>query len=210
MTKKLVLLVVLMVVGVVCWQVMEAEAQRAGGTQRQGMQRGRGVDVAAVITFLNEQGLKAEAQQLAALQKDPAKAREMNALAQRYNTVMRSMQRDPAAGKLSVDGLKCELEIEKLVKAGGASLKKNLTGQVGKLFDVIIAQQEARTVVEPAQSPGEQDRGMGGQRQRGMRGMSPEQIAELKANIAGWKKNKAAIVNLRVQELMLGVASFPW
>lgn len=206
MVKKLTLLVALVALGLFFWQVMEAEAQRAAGTQRGGRQ----VDVAAVIQFLNEQGMKAEANQLAALQKDPAKAQEMNALAQRYNTAMRDMQRDPAAGKLSVDRLKCELEIEKLVKAGGADLKKNLTGAVGKLFDVIIAQQEARTVVvEPAQSPGEQQRA-GGQ-QRGMgRGMNPQQIAELKANIAVWKKNKAAIVDLRVQGLMLGVANYPW
>ena len=113
MAKKLTLLVVLMVVGVIFWQVMEAEAQRAGGTQRQ---RGGQVDVAALIKFLNDQGMQAQAKELAALQNDPARAAEFRTLSQRYNSVMRTMQRDPSAGKLSVDRLKCELEIEKLVE----------------------------------------------------------------------------------------------
>ncbi|KPK77676.1 MAG: hypothetical protein AMJ79_02420 [Phycisphaerae bacterium SM23_30] len=216
MVKKVTLLVALMALGLIFWQVMEADAQRAGGPQRTGMQRGQ-VDIAAVIQFLNQQGLKAEAQQLAAMQKDPAQARQMQALAQRYNSVMRDMQRDPAAGKLSVERLKCELAIEKLVpkaKAQDAQARKDLNGEVGKLFDVIIAQQEALTVGEPAQSPGAQQRtgrGAGDQQRRGVgRGMTPEQIAQLKADIALWKKNKAAIVKSRVEELMLPYPGFPW
>ena len=51
---------------------------------------------------------------------------------------------------------------------------------------------------------------------RGMMGMQmdpsmfEERLKESKANFEKWKKNKATIVNIRVQELLLGIQPFPW
>ena len=210
--KKLTFLVALLVVGMV---LVEADAQRgAGGIQRGGRQ----VDVAAVTAFLNAQGMAAEAKALTAMQGDPAKAAQYQALLQQYNSVMRDMERDPAAGKLSVDKLKCEAAIAKVLpqaKAGTRGARNTLTTEVGKLFDVIIAQQEALAAAEElSQSPGGQQRqqlgGMTFQRQGRGRGLTDAQKAELKANIALWKKNKAAIVKARVEELLLPYPRMPW
>ena len=63
--------------------------------------------------------------------------------------------------------------------------------------------------------------GMGRGQQQGMgRGMGmgmqmdpsmfEEQLKQSKANFEKWKKNKATIVNIRVQELLLGIEPFPW
>ena len=218
MMKRLTFLVALLVVGMV---FVEADAQRgaggAGGNQRQ---RGGQVDVAAVVAFLNQNGLQAQAQALAAMENDPAKAAEFRALSQQYSTVMREMERDPAAGKLSVDKLKCEAEIARVLpraKSGNARAKTALTTEVGKLFDVIMAQQEALAAAEElSQSPGgQQQRQMGSgavsfQRMGRGRGLTDAQKAELKANIALWKKNKAAIVKARVDELLLPYPRMPW
>ncbi|MCP4708589.1 MAG: hypothetical protein GY869_08195 [Planctomycetes bacterium] len=221
MMKKLTFLVALMVVGMV---FVEAYAQRGAGAGNQRMagtqrQRGGQVDVAAIVAFLNQNGLQAQAKGLAAMENDPAKAAEFRALSQQYNAVMREMQRDPAAGKLSVDKLKCEAEIARVLpgaKSGNAQAKTALTTQVGKLFDVIIAQQEALAAAEElSQSPGGQQRqmmaGAGNfQRMGRVRGLTPEQKAELTKNIALWKKNKAAIVKARVAELLLPYPRLPW
>jgi len=155
------------------------------------------------------------------MENDPAKAAEFRALSQQYNTVMREMDRDPAAGKLSVDKLKCEAEIARVLpraKSGNAQAKQMLTTQVGNLFDVVIAQQEALAAAEElSQSPGGQQQrqmigagGMNFQRQGRGRGLTPEQKEELTKNIALWKKNKAAIVKARVAELLLPYPRMPW
>jgi len=219
--KKLTFLVALLVVGMV---FVEAYAQRGAGAGNQRMagtqrQRGGQVDVATIVAFLNQNGLQAQAKVLAAMQNDPAKVAEFRALTQQYNTVMRDMERDPAAGKLSVDKLKCEAEIARVLpgaKSGNAQAKTALTTEVGKLFDVIIAQQEAlAAAAELSQSPGGQQRQMMGgagtfQRMGRGRGLTPEQKAELTKNIALWKKNKAAIVKARVDELLLPYPRLPW
>ncbi len=48
----------------------------------------------------------------------------------------------------------------------------------------------------------------------GLGAISPEmlqqQIAQIKIDIKTWKKNKAAIVNLHVEELLLDIPRFPW
>jgi len=202
--KKLTLVMVLMVAGIICWQTMEAYGQAGAGQQR-GVQQ---VDAAAVVAFLNQQGMAAEAKALEALQKDPAKEAEYQALLMQYNTVMREMERDPAAGKLSVEKMKCGAAIALVLpkaKAGDAAARTSLTTEVGKLFDVIIAQQEALAAAEElAQSPGEQQRTGRG------RGLTDAQKAELKVNIELWKKNKAAIVKARVDELLLPYPRLPW
>ena len=40
--------------------------------------------------------------------------------------------------------------------------------------------------------------------------MFEDQLKQSKANFEKWKKNKATIVNIRVQELLLGIEPFPW
>jgi len=208
-----------------------------------------------MLGFLKGQNLTAEATKLEGLMRNPAQAQELEAelmsLNMKYGMVIRQMEFDPEGAKRRLARMKLEDEVaatarEAEGKSGNelASIRKNLVDQVGQLFDIVLADEEARMkqmeefirtgdmsammggmgrgmVMGQGQGRGQQQ-GIGqgrGQQQgagQGMMGMQmdpkmfEERLKESRTNFEKWKKNKGAIVNIRVQELLLGIQPFPW
>ena len=318
MYKKQYIRVVLGMLGMFLWQG-SAPAQRNVNMNTQNQMRqdmtdqslvARTISPEELLGFLKEQRLTEEAQNLETLLNDPSRIQQFRQEFQRlirlYGPVFRLMQWDPVAGQRALEGIKLQIEIEKLIKqvkgAAGAArttARKKLTVQVGKLFDMILVDVEIQVQqTEELLKSGNIDAlmgtgagmgqglglgagagrglglGAGGGRGLGLgarmgrgRGMgvggglgagagrglgrlgrttitgmgqgagagqgqgtglqdplmtglglggfiSPEMLQQQldlrKTDIKTWKKNKAAIVNMYVEELLLDFPRFPW
>jgi len=218
--------------------IVNQSNQMRGGRMDQ-FRMGMQISPEEMLKFLKGQQFTEEAQKLEGLMKDPSKGQELQQelgrLNRVYGMVIRQMEFDPEGAQRTLARIKLETEIEKFAReartAAGAAqtaARKKLASEVGKLFDAVLAEEEMRLQqMEEFIRTGDisafgamgammgRAGGTGRGAQMGMAGqMNPEmmkqQLAQRRADIAAWKKNKTLIVNMHVQELLLDIPPFPW
>ena len=194
------------------------------------------IEPAEMINFLNEHepDLAAKLEQLR--QQDPVQyRRQMYSVMGLYGPVMREMQWDPEMAKFSLDRIHLRLQIEQDVKDvktakedATRQAKDKLKGNVSKLFDTIVTQEEARltrweqrlTEENTADQPSQQGYRGRGRRPRPMMGQGRgapgrhekvrERIEDREQLIKTWREQKDLVVQTRMNELLQDIKPFPW
>ena len=224
--------------------------EQRGGEQRGGERRGSEqyrrrpwselISTEELLKFLEEHESRLGAKLKTLHEEDPEKFSDLPlvvAMKELYGPVIQQMHRDPEGGKLSLKKIQLRLRIQRSVydvkrsteqSSRHDEARKDLTGHVSELFDVVIAQEEAslrrmeewlkiRLESDPEQQrTGERTGGRrGGQRvDPRQRGGSSErlqgELAAKKKAIPAWKENKDKIVEERVEELLQDHPNFPW
>jgi len=173
--------------------------------------------------------------------------RQISALRRLFGGVIVQMKNDPEMGKLSLQKINLNLKIKQKVHQvknadtdqNKQELYKQLSQNVGNIFDVILTQEKLRLQrwAKHAQEIGFGPEGrkqrkkirqeqpdpqpdMEGQhptrRHRGRRGRIPrredflKRIEKREKAIESWQQNKEKLVRLRIQELLEGTQPFPW
>jgi len=196
-----------------------------------------GVDPVVLMNFLKEHEpeLAAKLEKLRA--EDPVQyRRQMYSVMGLYGPVVREMQWDPEIANFSLERIRMRLQIEQGVKdvnstTGDAQkkAKEKLKGNVSKLFDTIVTQEEARlkrweqrlTEEGPGEQPGREGYNRrGGRRPRSMMGRGRgapgrgekfrERIEERENLIKTWREQKDLVVQTRLNELLQDIKPFPW
>jgi len=203
------------------------EGQRGPGPGIEGGNRPRWglADPEQLLDFLNEHEPKL-AEKLGALEKENPQMyrRKMRDVARIYGPIMMQMRRDPEMANLSLEKVRLILQQQQQVntiQASGAEKTdlKPLRETVGKLFDIIVKQQETRLTKigermenMPAGRRGKGPEGGGQGMNRGMGRMEhfKDRLQQREANLQNWKKNRDKLVEDRVQQLLQGIEPFPW
>jgi len=179
-------------------------------------------DPEQLLEFLNEHEPQL-AEKLGAMEKENPQAyrRKMRDVARIYGPIMVQMRRDPEMANLSLQKVRLILQQQQqlnTVNEAGAEKADlgPLRETVGKLFDIIVAQQEHRmTKIKERMEgmPVRQDKEKAvaaANRRAGRLEHFKDRLQQRQGNLENWKKNRDKLVEDRVQQLLQGIEPFPW
>lgn len=194
-------------------------SDRREGGPRGGEQRRRSwseqISTEQLLKFLKEHESEL-AERLEKLRKDRSHyfSDQVRALKELYGPVIEQMKEDPKAGKISLEKIRLRLKIKDAVDEVKRSrrqaydqAKKKLTGHVEKLLEVIINEEVYDVEQMEEWLKNRDDRRNLTRSEYRSRW---DYIDQAKENIANWKKNKADIVEKRVEKLLQPHPDFPW